>query len=57
VPKFAVFQACAARAAGHCSEHAGKLPDLQPACDRLLALIMKNDEEGQEADDGLKVVN
>ncbi|MDQ6703622.1 MAG: hypothetical protein M3Z96_11245 [Pseudomonadota bacterium] len=25
--KFAVFQKCAARAADHCAEHAGKLPD------------------------------
>lgn len=25
--KLAVFQACAVRAAGHCAEHAGKLPE------------------------------
>jgi len=38
--KFAVFQASAARAAGHCSEHAGKLPDhptdlLKPALSKI----------------------
>jgi hypothetical protein len=38
--KFAVFQKCAARAADHCAEHAGKLPDhqtsqLKPALSKM----------------------
>jgi hypothetical protein len=42
--KFAVFQKCAARAAGHCAEHAGKLPDhptslLKPMLSKMAEML------------------